>query len=104
MNKSQLLNELKSFLTNDYNIIMIDGPWGSGKTYLLNEFINVNMGYYNEFFDNINENKHPEVEYLPQEMYEILDNAISNALSHATILAVSGVPLLYIVVDFPPFI
>ena len=36
MNKSQLLNELKSFLTNDYNIIMIDGPWGSGKTYLLN--------------------------------------------------------------------
>ena len=41
MNKSQLLNELKSFLTNDYNIIMIDGPWGSGKTYLLNEFINL---------------------------------------------------------------
>jgi len=41
MNKVELLNELKSFLVNDYNIILIDGPWGSGKTYLLNEFINL---------------------------------------------------------------
>ncbi len=39
MNKDELLNELDLFLTNDYNIILIDGPWGSGKTYLLNDFI-----------------------------------------------------------------
>ena len=51
MNKSQLLNELKSFLTNDYNIIMIDGPWGSGKTYLLNEFINLKENEDIEFYD-----------------------------------------------------
>ena len=52
------------------------------KDELLNEFINVNMGYYNEFFANIDENKHPEVEYLPQEMYEILDNAISQVFEN----------------------
>ena len=52
------------------------------KDELLNEFINVNMGYYNEFFNNIDENKHPEVEYLPQEMYEILDNAISQVFEN----------------------
>ena len=50
MNKNQLLNELKSFLTNDYNIIMIDGPWGSGKTYLLNEFINLKENENIEFY------------------------------------------------------
>lgn len=39
MNKDLLLNELKKFIDSDYNIILIDGPWGSGKTYLLNEYI-----------------------------------------------------------------
>lgn len=50
MNKNELLNELNLFLTNDYNIILIDGPWGSGKTYLLNEFIvskkDTNLKFY----------------------------------------------------------
>ena len=46
------------------------------KNSLVQEFSNVNMNYYNEFFSNIAVNKHPEVSYLPQEMYEILDTAI----------------------------
>lgn len=47
------------------------------KNSLINEFANVNMDYYNEFFSTISTNKHAEVQYLPQEMYEILDNAIA---------------------------
>lgn len=47
------------------------------KNSLIEEFANVNMGYYNEFFDTISTNKHAEVAYLPQEMYEILDTAIA---------------------------
>ena len=39
MNKNLLLDELKKFIDSEYNIILIDGPWGSGKTYLLNEYI-----------------------------------------------------------------
>ena len=47
------------------------------KQSLVNEFANVNMDYYKEFFETIPTNKHPEVSYLPQEMYEILDTAIA---------------------------
>ena len=39
MNKNLILDELKKFINSEYNIILIDGPWGSGKTYLLNEYI-----------------------------------------------------------------
>lgn len=52
------------------------------KSSLLSEYINVNMEYYNEFFDNIDANKHVEVPYLPQEMYEILDQAITQVFSN----------------------
>ena len=39
MNKNELLNVLKEFIVSKDNVILIDGKWGSGKTYLLNEFI-----------------------------------------------------------------
>ena len=39
MNKDELLNVLLNFYKSDENVILIDGKWGSGKTYLINEFI-----------------------------------------------------------------
>ena len=42
--------------------------------------VTVNMEYYQEFFDNIGTNKHNEVQYGAQEMYEFLDSAIQNIL------------------------
>ena len=39
MNKDELLNVLFNFYKSDENVILIDGKWGSGKTYLINEFI-----------------------------------------------------------------
>ena len=52
------------------------------KNSLVREFANVNMDYYQEFFDGISSNKHAEVPYLPQEMYEILDNAIAQVFDN----------------------
>lgn len=48
MNKDSLLKELKNFLKSDYNIILLDGPWGSGKTFLLHQLIESesNVKYY----------------------------------------------------------
>ena len=42
MNKRFLLDELNKFIDSEYNIILLDGPWGSGKTYLLNQYIEEN--------------------------------------------------------------
>lgn len=42
--------------------------------------VTVNMEYYQEFFDKIDTNKHNEVPYGAQEMYEFLDSAIQNVL------------------------
>lgn len=39
MNKDELLDVLLNFYKSDENVILIDGKWGSGKTYLINEFI-----------------------------------------------------------------
>lgn len=39
MNRETLLKELINFPNSDYNIILLDGPWGSGKTYLLREVL-----------------------------------------------------------------
>lgn len=39
MNKEYLKTELMNFINSDYNVILLDGPWGSGKTYLLHELI-----------------------------------------------------------------
>lgn len=38
-NKKELLNVLNELIYSKDNIILIDGSWGSGKTYLINEFI-----------------------------------------------------------------
>ena len=42
MNSKELLNELNKFKNSNYNVVLIDGPWGSGKTYLINKYINEN--------------------------------------------------------------
>ncbi len=39
MNSEELFNELKKFNESNYNVILIDGPWGSGKTYLINRYL-----------------------------------------------------------------
>ena len=39
MNKNELLKVLNKFKNSSDSVILIDGKWGSGKTYLLNEFI-----------------------------------------------------------------
>ena len=44
------------------------------------EYVTVDMEYYEEFFENINKNKHNEVPYAAQEMYEFLDSVIQNIL------------------------
>lgn len=47
------------------------------------EYVTVNMYYYSEFFNTIKSNKHSEVPYAAQEMYEYLDTAISSVLLNA---------------------
>lgn len=42
--------------------------------------VTVDMTYYQEFFDNIQANKHAEVPYGAQEMYAYLDTAIQTVL------------------------
>lgn len=39
MNKNELKEILTNLTSSKDNVILIDGKWGSGKTYLLNEFI-----------------------------------------------------------------
>lgn len=44
------------------------------------KYVTVNMDNYGEFFEEIEENKHAEVQYAAQEMYEFIDSAIQNVL------------------------
>ena len=44
------------------------------------QYVNVDMYYYEEFFAKIQENQHAEVPYAAQEMYEYLDIAIQAVL------------------------
>ena len=60
-------------------------PWINAEyveyaTELENKDVTVKMENYQEFFDNIETNKHNEVQYGAQEMYEFLDSAIQNVL------------------------
>lgn len=48
---------------------------------LENEYVNVKMEDYRPFFDSIGANKHAEVPYYAQEMYESLDTAIQTVFS-----------------------
>lgn len=62
-------------------------PW-KGAEYLAEskaleeEYITVNMDEYNPFFNSIQSNKHSEVPYQAQDMYELLDDAIQAVLDH----------------------
>lgn len=60
-------------------------PWTNNEyveytTQLENEYVTVDMYYYEEFFNTIKTYKHAEVQYAAQEMYEYLDNAIQSVL------------------------
>jgi hypothetical protein len=63
-------------------------PW-KGTDYLKeakaleDEYITVDMKDYGPFFDAIEKNKHSEVPFSAQDMYELLDNAIQAVLDHA---------------------
>ena len=46
------------------------------------EYVTVNMYYYQEFFDKIKTNKHAEVPYAAQEMYEYIDTAIQSVFTN----------------------
>jgi ABC-type glycerol-3-phosphate transport system substrate-binding protein len=46
------------------------------------EYINVNMDYFRDFFDSINTMKKPEEPNYCQDMYGLLDNAIQSILSN----------------------
>lgn len=50
MNSEELYNELLKFDKSNYNVILIDGPWGSGKTYLINRYIKNNKDRLNIFY------------------------------------------------------
>ena len=50
MNSEELYNELLKFDKSNYNVILIDGPWGSGKTYLINRYIKNNKERLNIFY------------------------------------------------------
>ena len=54
------------------------------------EYVTVDMYYYQEFFDTIAANKHAEVPYAAQEMYEYLDTAIQYVLEHPDTANVSS--------------
>jgi len=47
-----------------------------------NEYITIDMYYYQDFYSSIKNNKHPEVPYGAQEMYEYLDTAIQAVLTN----------------------
>ena len=60
-------------------------PWINSEyveyaTQLENEYVSINMENYKDFFNSIDENKHNEVQYAAQEMYEFLDDAIQQVL------------------------
>ncbi|HRR89974.1 MAG TPA: extracellular solute-binding protein [Eubacteriales bacterium] len=46
------------------------------------EFVNVNLYYFQDFFNSIDEMKKPEEPYFAQDMYALLDNAIQAVLAN----------------------
>lgn len=47
-------------------------------------YVNVNMDYFSDFYDTVNEMRHPEVEHYAQEMYAQLDKAVYSSLTNPT--------------------
>ena len=87
MNRENVLKNLNDFIDSDYNIIQLDGPWGSGKTYLLNEFIKSNKNKNIKFYyvslhgmkniDEINTNLYMKVHKDATNVSSIVPNVIS---------------------------
>lgn len=87
MNRENVLKNLNGFIDSDYNIIQLDGPWGSGKTYLLNEFIKSNKNKDIKFYyvslhgmkniDEINTNLYMKVHKDATNVSSIVPNVIN---------------------------
>ena len=61
-------------------------PWKDGEFLrkakeLENQYVNVKLEDYQPFFNDIDSNKHPEVPYSAQEMYDALDTAIQSVFT-----------------------
>lgn len=44
------------------------------------QYVNINMDYFRDFYQSINDLKHPEEPYFAQEMYDLLDQAVLESL------------------------
>ena len=87
MNKRNILNDLNNFIDSDYNIILLDGPWGSGKTFLLNEYVKANEDKGVRFYyvslhgmkniDEINTNLFMKVHPEAKNINDIVPNVIN---------------------------
>lgn len=87
MNRENVLKNLNDFIDSDYNIIQLDGPWGSGKTYLLNEFIKSNKNKDIKFYyvslhgmkniDEINTNLYMKIHKDATNVSSIVPNVIN---------------------------
>ena len=87
MNKRNILDDLNKFIDSDYNIILLDGPWGSGKTYLLNEYVKANDSKGVRFYyvslhgmkniDEINTNLFMKVHPDAKNINDIVPNVIN---------------------------
>lgn len=95
MNSNELLNELNKFPLSSYNTILVDGPWGSGKTYLINEFIKENKNKYRIYYisllgkkrvDEINTALFNEVNKGENKVYNLVPSAINPLLKEETTL------------------
>ena len=67
-----ILPTLYPFVNEDY-VKMMDE--------IEEEYVDVDMENYNDFFDSIDENKHVEEPYYAQDLYDILDTAIQTVLT-----------------------
>ena len=87
MNKRNILDDLNNFIDSDYNIILLDGPWGSGKTFLLNEYVKENDKKGVRFYyvslhgmkniDEINTNLYMKVHPETKDVKDIVPNVIN---------------------------
>ena len=60
-------------------------PWTNSEYNLLaneldNQYVNITMEYFADFYNTIDDYKHPEVQYFAQEMYSVLDRAVLESL------------------------
>ena len=85
ISKAAVVSGNQTAIKKNQPILPTIKPWTNTEyvTYMQemeDEYVTVDMYYYKDFFDNIEANKHPEVTYAAQEMYEYLDTAIQAIL------------------------